>query len=59
MELMEVREALNSLPPATVAQLLREILDRVPAATPDPSQWSSAAQRVIDRYQEALKRLAR
>lgn len=59
MELRDLREALNSLPPETVAQLLREVLDRSPAQAPAGEQWSNAAQRVIERYQEALGRLAK
>lgn len=59
MELPEIRQALNSLPPETVAQLLREVLDRMPSATATPEQWSSAGNRVIDHYREALQRLAK
>jgi hypothetical protein len=60
MELPEIRQALNSLPPETAAKLLREVLDRLPAsAAATPEQWSRAASRVIDRYREALERLAK
>lgn len=59
MELPEIRQALNSLPPETAAKLLREVLDRLPAGAATPEQWSRAASRVIDRYREALERLAK
>ncbi len=59
MELSEIRQALNTLPPESVAQLLRELLDRTPALAPTPSEWTVSAQRVIQHYEEALKRLAK
>lgn len=59
MELHQIREALNSLPPEAVARLLREVLDQNPAQAPASEQWGNAAQRVISRYEEALRRLAK
>jgi hypothetical protein len=59
MELPEIRQALSNLPPETVAKLLREVLDQAPAHAPAPAQWKSAGQQVIERYREALERLAK
>lgn len=59
MELSEIRQALNNLPPESVAQLLRELLDKSPAQVLNVSEWTASAQQVIDRYQDALKRLAK
>ncbi|MHB9146660.1 MAG: hypothetical protein ACYC5Y_15195 [Symbiobacteriia bacterium] len=59
MELSEIRQALSMLPPESAAQLLRELLDRTPALAPTPSEWTAGAQRIIQHYEEALKRLAK
>lgn len=59
MDLEHVRRELVNLPPDEAARLLRELLDRVPAAAPDPSRWDQATDEVLVRYREALERLAK